>query len=345
MLATASMPASAQPGEDMRLVDSFGDWAGGCDNQGRCTMIGWARDGELDSGERPMLLRVEFLHDAPHPTRITVAPQPATSRVLLSRLEYPGPYAFNFTGADARPMLVEERGETLPQATARQLYTQLFVGIPVHAAHPRAPSQRMRFAQDGFGDVLVSLRSIGAAQLRRHRAHRRDQRRAMPVLAATELPVEPVTGVMRLPPVPLNGLCSLLTGVPYQLRRFGLGGGGGRELWQLGCAQRDRNPVNLFYLRDQGAGQGAALMLPTADGSSLVASDGGVPNAGFDFDFGVIRGVRFDGPRDDCGTSWIWGWNGAAFVLLEQREMPRCAGLEPSDWIPVYSRPAQGPDT
>jgi hypothetical protein len=340
-----AVPATAQPGEIMDLSTASSDWAGSCDNQGRCTMIGWARLREPEP-DQPMLLRVEFLHEAVRPTRISVRPQPGADRVLTSRLELPGPYVFNFPGEDGQPVPIEARDYQLPEATALALYRHLLVGHRIAATHPRAASQRMRFAEQGFSEVWASLRGIGQAQLRRHRLHRREQRRhVLQIYSGFEMDQEQYTGVQRLPPVPLNSFCSLLTGVPYQLHRFGLNNGAGRELWQLSCRQRSHNRITQFFLREQGAEQGAPLLLETADRSVLRAGEQGIPGAQFDFDFGVIRAVRYDGEGEDCGTSWVWGWTGRAFVLLEQREMPRCGGITEPDWIPVYRRAAAGPDT
>lgn len=336
------VPAAAQPGEDERTSVRSGDWAGGCDNQGRCTMIGWARDDALDHGERPMLVRIDLLHGAAEPTRVSIRPQPETRSMLISRIDVPGPYVLNFTGTDGEALSVEERAMDLPESMASRFFTHLFVGHRVTAVVANAPSQRMRFAEQGFAEVYVGLRSIGAAQLARHRHHRREQRALLRIRAASEMPLE-MTGRVRAPPLPFNATCNWLIGVDYSLRRFALGEE--RELWQLRCAQRHRNPVTLFYIREPGVEMATPLVLPLADRGEMQAGISGVANANFEFDFGVIRGGAYAGPGEDCGEAWTWGWTGRTFVLLEQQAMPRCGGLTQPDWVSVYSRAAIGPDT
>lgn len=348
LIAVAGMPAAAQPGEDLETSAASSDWVGGCDNHGRCTMIGRldrapGETGSMMPGDRPVMLRIESLARAMRPIRVRMIPQALPSAPFDDPARYDGPYLLSVLPGSGSPAMIQNIATDLTPDTAELVYSALLTGHSLMAVplSSNAVPSRLRFAEIGFADLWVRLDSIAAAQLRRNRAHRRVQRAPVPLVAARELPLE-MTGVARVPPLPFNERCSWLIGVDYQLRRFDLGQG--RELWQLRCADAGRNPVTHFYLRGPEAGMAVPVSLADALGNAVAQGNQGLPNAGFEFDFGVIRATRHDGDGEDCGVSWTWGWTGETFVLIEQLEMPRCFGADSPDWIAVYRRNAVGPD-
>lgn len=348
LIAVVGIPTAAQPGEVLETSAASGDWMGGCDNRGRCTMIGRLdrgpdEAGALAPGDKAVMLRIAFLAGAAQPERVSMMSQPFGSPQLNDATPYEGPFLLSVLPGSGTPAMIRSTDMDLPPDTAQLVYTALLSGhsLMAMAQASNAVPSRLRFPESGFAELWVRLDSIGAAQLRRNRAHRRIQRAPVPLVAGRELPLE-MTGVARVPPLPFNPRCSWLAGVDYELRRFDLGQA--RELWQLRCAQPGRNPTTYFYVRGPEGGMAEPIRLTDALGDAVSQADGGLPNASFEFDFGVIRAGRFDGEALDCGTGWTWGWTGETFVLIEQQEMPRRFGLERADWIPVYRRDAVGPD-
>jgi hypothetical protein len=287
----AAIPAAAGPPQ------RHGDWVMGCDQAGRCTLVG------LPSAEAAARLAIRIEVDA--------APRGAP-RVDLIPLGSPrGAVALGPFPPSAPALRHDLPGGRigLTEAWAAAWIALLFQGRAIEAqpADPDAPAPALP-DPGGFSAAWVALAAARAAALR-HPAP--PPHRLAPAREA-------------IPPAPLPGApCA------GALRQFALPGGA--RLWSLACGAG-----RLHWFLAPARGAPAPLSLPDGGRPALAAGLAGLAGSGFDVDAGILRAEDRPQGREDCGIARAWGWDGAGWALLERREMPVCGGLDRADWIPSW---------
>ena len=107
----------------------------------------------------------------------------------------------------------------------------------------------------------------------------------------------------------------------------------GVMLWGPECMMGAYNEVTQFFLGDEHAGHVHKVVLPEPPGLGDDPEHTGLLiNAGFDAPTMTLS--SFDKGRGigDCGSTTDWVWDGKAFQLAAQTLMPLCRGVVGDDW-------------
>ncbi|WP_421930994.1 DUF1176 domain-containing protein [Phenylobacterium sp.] len=310
---------------------SFQDWTVVCDNTRNCTAFGFS---EEDSEETPFL-RLE------RPAAGAAAP-----RIKLVMVGENGPGAVWAVRVDGKPvpgLTPRAKGNaevvlTAPQARA------LLAAIRNGARLSLAP---------GRGEVLLS----GSAAALRWMDEQ--QRRAGTVTAlvaagprpASAVPPPPAPPLVRpAPAVSQDGLPdALLPGMRALLGEDCDQGllsedyapiiarlSPGVVLYGELCYRGAYNEIYGFLLADEKGGHARRAAIPNLDGSTTHL----LMNVDFDLDSQTLSNFEKGRGLADCGGMNSWVWDGRAFRIAEQIEMPECRGVQGEEW-PVLFRSRQ----
>jgi hypothetical protein len=347
LLALASLmgavagEARARPAIDIvRLLDvaTIGDWVLGCDNSGRCTMVGHAELADpnhvVANSTRSMAIRIAFGPRDGRARAMTFIPDRQLTEQVVDGIDWTGPFVIATPRASGEPLRVPFGRRDLAGREAETVLRRLRAGRPLVATDPVGGGARLRFPYVGFEDAYREV-------LRRQReiaAWRRQARQADGAVRLVRVVPAIVSGV---PAVRAAQMDWCPAGIDARnLSLYDLGAR--RRLWAHHCPGEGRNRLSRWFLQD-GQGDGARVAaFPRDFGPTTADTRRALPNASFDFDFGVLRSILFHAPAEDCGRAMVWGWTGEAFVLIERRIMPVCSGLAREDWIVTYRRPVAG---
>jgi hypothetical protein len=114
----------------------------------------------------------------------------------------------------------------------------------------------------------------------------------------------------------------------------------GVVLWGPECEAGPYNEVSIFFLGDERGGHARQITFAEAPGGDQASEDEPM-NASFDpktrtlSAFAKARGIG------DCGVTTSWVWDGKAFRLLSEFDMPACRGASPDDWPALYEARAK----
>lgn len=345
LLALASL-AGAVPGKAatplavdiVGLLDiaTIGDWVVGCDNTARCTMVGHADLADpnhvVANTTRSMAIRIELGPADRRAIAMAFIPDGQLTEQIVDGIVWSGPFTIAATDAGSEPIRVPFGRRELADREVDAVLRRLRAGTPLFATDPVSGGERLRFPSVGFDEAFreVSRRQREILAWRR-RARPRDT-------AVTLVRVVPAI-VSGVPAVRAAQMDWCAAGIDAgNLSLYDLGER--RRLWRHDCPSGGRNPLSRWFIQD-GRGDGARLAaFPRDFGPTTADNQRALPNATFDFDFGVLRSFLFHSPAEDCGRAMVWGWTGEAFVLIERRIMPVCKGLATGDWIVTYRRPA-----
>ncbi len=106
-------------------------------------------------------------------------------------------------------------------------------------------------------------------------------------------------------------------------------------LWSPFCSLGAYNEVNVFFLIDEKGHAPRRISLPEPPGANPAADDEQM-NMSFDPKTGQLSSFAKGRGVGDCGSMETWVWNGKAFLLLTETEMPDCRGLPQDDWPSRY---------
>lgn len=317
MLATTATAASK----------SFQDWTVVCDNTRDCSAFGFSEDSFED---RPFLhIRRSGEADA----------APVIRLVLVGEVDAPTPWAVRVDGKPVPGVAPQARGDAdvvLTPAQAAALVGAIRNG------------QKLTLAP-GRSDILLT----GAAAALRWMDDQ--QRRAGTVTALVAKGPRPASAVPAPPPVPLvrPGPAVSQAGLPDKLppgMRAQLGEDCDAQerrdftpiiarlspniiLFGELCYLGAYNEIYAFMLADEQGGNIRQAQIPNLDGSYTNL----LMNVDFDVETQTLS--NFDKGRGiaDCGGSNAWIWDGRAFRISDQTEMPACRGLSAEEW-PVLFR-------
>ena len=306
---------------------SFQDWTVVCDNTRNCSAFGFSEDSFED---RPFL---EVRRSA------AAAAAPVLRLVLVGETDAPTPWAVRVDGKPVPGVSPQARGDADVVLTTAQT-TALMAAI--------RNGHRLSLAP-GRSDILLT----GAAAALRWMDDQ--QLRAGTMTALVAKGAKPASAVPPPPPVPLIrpgpavSQANLPEKPPPGLRGQ-LGGdcdanerpdfspiiarlSTGVILYGELCYLGAYNEVYAFMLADEQGGHIRRAQIPNPGGSSTHL----LMNASFDAETQTLS--NFDKGRGiaDCGGVNSWIWDGKAFRLSDQTEMPACRGLSPEAW-PVLFR-------
>lgn len=316
-------------------LGEIGDWIFGCDNRGWCVIVGHAdvADPNHITGDnsRSLAIRIEMTSRG----RIFSAefiPDQQINNQLYDGISWSQPFIMpwrDHNGATARAYFARQQlSSTEAAALLRQLRRGRRFVVPSMIANANV---ELRFPYVGFAAAEQELNRRRRA-IARWRASR--IMHDSPVTLSVAAPIM-VSGAPAVTAMQMDWCSSGIDAdnlSAYDLR-------GGWRLWQHHCPVGEDNQLSRWYIQAPDQSGSTILILPREGGPSTARSGASIPNATFDFDFGVLRSHRTArAGREDCGLSMVWGWTGSAFVLLERRIMPWCHGLSTADWIPTFRR-------
>ncbi|MBP8246309.1 MAG: DUF1176 domain-containing protein [Phenylobacterium sp.] len=306
---------------------SFQDWTVVCDNTRDCSAFGFSEDSFED---RPFL----------HVRRSGEAKAaPVIRLVLVGEVDTPTPWA------------VKVDGEPVPGVAPKAEGDADVVLTPAQAAALLAAirnGQKLSLAP-GRGDILLT--GVSAAL----RWMDDQQRRAGTVTALVAKGPRPASAVPAPPPVPLvrPGPAVSQAGLPDKLppgMRAQLGEdcdaqerrdftpiiarlSPGVILFGELCYLGAYNEIYAFMLADDQGGHIRQAQIPNLDGSYTNL----LMNVDFDVETQTLSNFEKGRGIADCGGANAWIWDGEAFQISDQTEMPACRGLSAEEW-PVLFR-------
>lgn len=306
---------------------SFQDWTVVCDNTRECSAFGFAEDSFDD---RP------FVH---------VQRSAAASAAPVVRLVLVG------ESDAATPWAVRVDGKPVPGLAPKAEGDADVVLVPVQTTALLAAirnGQRLTLAP-GRGDILLT----GAAAALRWMDDQ--QQRAGTVTALVARGEKPASAVPPPPPVPLvrPGPAVSQAGLPDKLPPAMRGQLGedcdaqerrdftpiiarlspGVILFGELCYLGAYNEIYAFLLADEKGGHVRRAEIPNLDGSATHL----LMNVGFDAETQTLSNFEKGRGIADCGGVYSWVWDGKAFRISQQIEMPACRGLSAEEW-PVLFR-------
>ncbi len=294
---------AATAGAAESRIARHGDWMVGCDNLGRCAALGMSS--AIDATGAGVAIRIAGDALAPGGWSMALIPIGASPSGLTI-----GPSADALVPADAR--------RDLDAAQTARWLDALRSGVPITLHGPDAA----RWSAPSAEGFTQAWRELSRARLTMPPGTRGPERRRL-------APAVEVFSSSRLPVQMLHVACP---DGGRDLRRFAWANQA--TLWSVTCA----GPRQLWLLEPAPYQSLVPLQLPDAGAASIAAGTAGLTNSAFEFDFGILRASEHPPGREDCGIQRAWAFDGREWYLLERREMPRCVGLEPSDWIATYSR-------
>lgn len=327
LLASFAAQPFAVAGPTSSLVRQSGHWMAGCDNRGECVAIGVGPEPPRNVAwlhRHRIAIRISGEMSSQDGVRIEAFPLFQTASGPINVIATVG---LGFADADRSADAKLEGGRlTLPRDKAMAWMAALFAAkeLRVSVREFEAPKT------DGFAHAWAWI------------AHQRMQiMRDAPFATSGQPPRE------RLRPAPevmssgYPAIQLLKTQCPdgsqmMGYRQFMLPGDA--LLWAVNCVG-PKGAARHWFQSAPRLAMVEPLRLQDAEGQSIDAGKDGLPESVFDFDFGVLRARHGPNDRPDCGIQRAWGWDGREFFLLEQREMPVCAGLSASDWIRTYIAP------
>ena len=306
---------------------SFQDWTVVCDNTRECSAFGFSED---SVGDRPFL----------HVRRLAAAGAPPLIRLVLVGESGPAtPWAVQVDGRPVPGVAPQAEGDAdvvLTPAQALALLAAIRDG------------QRLTLAP-GRSDVLLT----GAAAALRWMDDQ--QRRAGTVTALVAKGAKPASTVPAPPPVPLVrpgpvvSQANLPDKAPPGMRsRLGEDCDAqqrqdfspivarlspGVILYGELCYLGAYNEIYAFMLADEQGGHIRRAQIPNLDGSATHL----LMNVSFDAETQTLSNFEKGRGIADCGGVNSWIWDGKAFRISDQIEMPACRGLSAEDW-PVLFR-------
>lgn len=317
MMATTATAASK----------SFQDWTVVCDNTRDCSAFGFSEDSFED---RP------FLHVQ---RSAEASAAPVIRLVLAGETDAPTPWAVRVDGKPVpgvAPQAVGDADVVLTPAQTTALLAAIRNGQKLSLAPRRS-------------DILLT----GAAAALRWMDDQ--QQRAGTVTALVAKGPRPASAVPAPPPVPLvrpgpavsqdrlpdklpPGMRAQLgedcdAQVPKDYRAIIARLSPGVILFGELCYLGAYNEIYAFMLADEQGGNVRQAQIPNLDGSSTNL----LMNVDFDAETQTLS--NFDKGRGiaDCGGVNSWIWDGKAFRVSDQSEMPACRGLSAEEW-PVLFR-------
>lgn len=322
-LLGALMATSAQAASK-----SFQDWTVVCDNTRVCSAFGFA-DESFD--DRPFV----------HVQRSAAASAaPVIRLVLVGEPDAPTPWAVKVDGKPVPGLALKAKGDADVLLKPSQ-------GAALLAAIRNG--QHLTFAP-GRSDILLT----GAAAALRWMDDQ--QQRAGTVTALVAKGAKPASAVPAPPPVPLvrPGPAAPQAKLPEMLlpgMRAKLGEdcdaslsaedydpiiarlSPGVILYGELCYRGAYNEIYGFLLADEKGRHVRRAQFPNLDGSTTNL----LTNVDFDVETQTLS--NFDKGRGiaDCGGYNSWIWDGKAFQISDQTEMPTCRGLSAEEW-PVLFR-------
>ncbi|CAN5441097.1 DUF1176 domain-containing protein [soil metagenome] len=307
---------------------SFQDWTVVCDNARDCSAFGFAEEGSED---RP------FMH-VRRPA--TAGAAPVVRLVLVSESGAPTRWAVRVDGKSVAGLAPKAEGDADVVLTPSQT-TALLGAI--------RNGKRLTLAP-GRSDILLT----GAAAALRWMDDQ--QQRAGTLTALVAKGPGPASAVPAPPPVPLVRPGSVVSqsNLPEKLwpgMRAKLGEdcdasmsaedydpiiarlSPGVILYGELCYRGAYNEIYGFLLADEKGGHVRRTEFPNLDGSTTNL----LMNVDFDVETQTLS--NFDKGRGiaDCGGYNSWIWDGRAFQISDQTEMPTCRGLSAEEW-PVLFR-------
>jgi hypothetical protein len=99
------------------------------------------------------------------------------------------------------------------------------------------------------------------------------------------------------------------------------------------CYRGAYNEIYGFLLADEKGGHMRRAEIPNLDGSTTHL----LMNVGFDPETQTLSNFEKGRGFADCGGGYSWVWDGRAFRISDQTEMPACRGLSAEEW-PVLFR-------
>lgn len=341
LMGAVAGEARARPAIDIvRLLDvaTIGDWVLGCDNNGRCAMVGHADLADpnhiVANSTRSMAIRIEVGPPERHAIAMAFIPDRQLIEQVVDGIDWTGPFVIAPPRAGGEPLRVAFSRRDLADRETAAILRRLRDGRSLVATDSVGGGERLRFPYVGFDDAYREV-------LRRQREIATWRRQARPADGTIRLVRVVPAIVSGVPAVRAAQMDWCPTGIDARnLSLYDLGQR--RRLWAHHCPGEGHNPMSRWFIQD-GQGDGARVAaFPRDFGPTTADTRRALPNATFEFDFGVLRSILFYAPAEDCGRSMTWGWTGDAFVLLERRIMPVCNGLARGDWIVTYRRPVAG---
>ncbi|MDP2800716.1 MAG: hypothetical protein Q8O26_02425 [Phreatobacter sp.] len=306
-------------------VRQSGDWVSGCDNKAVCTMVGTANatlaDAAMPNRQR-LAIRITSDMSPIGETRIDIWRLPADPTGQAGTQQ---PVVLSFAGTDG------SSGAKLPGD--RLSFTN---GKAMDWVVALAEAKELRVSQSD----VVAPRSEGFPRAWSWLTQRRaEAMRNAPVAATRRERLRPAHEVVS-PAYPAVQLLDVICPEGRRLsghRQFMLPPGDAL-LWAVTCNGPEGSSTHWFQSAPRFA-LATPLKLPDSHGDLIDAGKDSLPDSVFDFDFGVLRARHGPEGRTDCGVQRAWGWDGRGWFLLERRDMPACAGLEPTCWIRTYASP------
>ena len=313
---------------------TLGDWQLACDNHARCTLLGHAGMADpnqvVGNDTRSMAVRIEVAAGG-EVERLAFIPDEQVTAQAVVGVSWTAHFVLAVDPLGGEALHIPFGRSELAGGELALVLRHLGGGTPLFAADRLTGELRIRLPHAGFADAL--------AEVRRRQAH---------VLHWRAL-LDPDDGPVRL----VRAAPAIVSGVPEvtaaqmdwcpagidaaNLVAYDLGPAG--RLWRHDCPFDGRNRWSRWFLAAPGASTADVMMLPRTSGFTTAESGASLPNAMFDFDFGVLRSVnRAIAGREDCGRMVVWGWTGQAFVVLERRIAVVCGGLDLPDWLVTWSR-------
>ncbi|MBR7620476.1 DUF1176 domain-containing protein [Phenylobacterium sp. 20VBR1] len=310
---------------------SFQDWTVVCDNTRECSAFGFAEEGADD---RP------FLH-VQRPAAAGAAP--VARLVLASESGAPTRWAVRVDGKPVAGLAPKAEGDADVVLTPSQ--TAALLGAIRNG-------KRLTLAP-GRSDILLT----GAAAALRWMDDQ--QQRAGTLTALVAKGPGPASAVPAPPPVPLvrPGPAVSQSNLPEKLwpgMRAKLGEdcdaslsaedydpiiarlSPGVILYGELCYRGAYNEIYGFLLADEKGGHVRLAQIPNLDGATTHL----LMNVGFDPETQTLSNFEKGRGIADCGGAYSWVWDGKAFRISDQLEMPACRGLGADEWPQLFrSRP------
>ena len=305
---------------------SFQDWTVVCDNTRDCSAFGFSEEGSED---RPFI----------HIQRSAAAgAAPVIRLVLVGESVAPTPWVVQVDGTPVPGVAPKAEGDAdvvLTPAQAAALLAEIRNG------------QKLSLAP-GRSDIPLT----GAAAALRWMDDQ--QQRAGTVTALVARGPKPASAVPAAPPPPLvrPGPAVSQAGLPDKLpagMRAQLGEDCDAQerrhftpiiarlspnvvLYGELCYLGAYNEIYAFMLADDQGAHIRQAQIPNLDGSYTNL----LMNVDFDVETQTLS--NFDKGRGiaDCGGSNSWIWDGKAFRISDQTEMPACRGLSAEEWPVLY---------
>jgi hypothetical protein len=315
---------------------SVKDWAAVCDNLGGCAAFGFSAE-ETDTDAFIRIQREAGPAAAPVVTIVydTAATEPAQTWSLA---------------LDGHPVA----GVGLLRATGSENGARASLSGPAAGALIAALRNGQALSLNQGGKALIDISLAGSAAIllwvddQQRRIDtvtalvRRGPKPASAVPGASAAPLIPAA-----PPAAQGGLpqhtpkrlvrdvvdCDL-TGVTEPddiIARLAPG----VVLWGPQCQMGAYNEVSIFYVGDEKAQHLRRISLPEAPGAGQ-ASDDMLFNANFDPKTQTLASFSKGRGIGDCGAITTWVWDGKAFELLSELNMPVCRGVVSDDWPPLF---------